>query len=69
MFVEAGIRYAAGKLFFGASDGYLYVLNLDGTLVQKINLGTPILTEVTIQGNQVYVADFGGNIYCFTMAK
>jgi outer membrane protein assembly factor BamB len=67
--VEAGIRYAAGKLFFGASDGYLYVLNLDGTLVQKINLGTPILTEVTIQGNQVYVADFGGNIYCFTMGK
>ncbi len=67
--VESGIRYAAGKLFFGGSDGYLYVLNLEGTLVQKINLGTPILAEVTIQGNKVYVADFAGNIYCFTMGK
>ncbi len=67
--VESSIRYAAGKLFFGGSDGYLYVLNLDGTLVQKINLGTPILAEVTIQGNEIYVADFGGNIYCFSMSK
>ncbi|WP_233789205.1 PQQ-binding-like beta-propeller repeat protein [Sphingobacterium sp. HMA12] len=67
--VESGIRYAAGKLFFGGLDGYLYVLNLDGSLAQKINLGTPILAEVTIQGNEVYVADFAGNIYCFAMAK
>jgi len=67
--VESSIRYAAGKLFFGGSDGYLYVLSLDGTLVQKINLGTPILAEVTIQGNEVYVADFAGNVYCFTMTN
>lgn len=67
--VESGIRYAAGKLFFGASDGYLYVLNMDGTLLQKINLGAPILAEVTLDGNRVYVADFAGNIYCFTRSK
>ncbi|MFU1855724.1 PQQ-binding-like beta-propeller repeat protein [Sphingobacterium sp. NGMCC 1.201703] len=67
--VESSIRYAAGKLFFGGSDGYLYILNPDGTLVQKINLGTPILAEVTIQGNEVYVADFAGNVYCFNMTK
>lgn len=67
--VESSIRYAAGKLFFGGSDGYLYVLNPDGTLVQKVNLGTPILAEVTIQGNEVYVADFAGNVYCFTMTN
>lgn len=65
--VESSVRYAAGKLFFGGSDGYLYVLNLDGTLVQKVNLGTPILAEVSIHGNEVYVADFAGNVYCFNI--
>ncbi|ULT23367.1 hypothetical protein KUH03_29845 [Sphingobacterium sp. E70] len=43
------------------------MLNLDGTLVQKVNLGTPILAEVSIHGNEVYVADFAGNVYCFNI--
>lgn len=67
--VEAAPRLIDGKLYFGASDGYLYILNIDGTLHEKINLGAPLLAEVSHTGRQLYVADFAGNIYSFTLSK
>ncbi|SFS46566.1 PQQ-binding-like beta-propeller repeat protein [Sphingobacterium wenxiniae] len=63
--VESSIVKANGKLFFGASDGYLYMLDTTGKLLDKVNIGAPIFAEVTVEGNQLYVADFAGNVSCF----
>lgn len=53
-------------IYFGASDGYLYAVNaLDGSLIQKINLGSPILSTPKICGNMLITADYSGNINCF----
>lgn len=65
--VESGIVEHKGKLFFGASDGYFYVLDKTGKLIQKINMGAPIFAEPTIVGDKVYVADFSGTVSCFKL--
>ena len=57
-----------GFVIFGASDGFLYVVNpKDGIINQKINLGAPVFSSVTSYLNGFFVADFGGNIYSFLM--
>jgi len=63
--VESSVIAFQDKLLFGASDGYFYVLDRTGKLLQKINLGVPVLAEPTIDGNRVYVADFSGTVSCF----
>ncbi len=56
------------KIIFGASDGFLYVVNLnDGAIIQKINLGAPVFASVTPYLNGFFIADFGGNIYRFLL--
>lgn len=66
--VESSVVEAQGMLFFGASDGYLYVLDKQGQLVDKICIGAPIFAEVTIEDYLLYVADFAGNISCFEIS-
>ena len=57
-----------GSVVFGASDGFLYWVNpKDGSVVQKEELGAPILAPVTPYLNGFFVADFGGSIYRFVM--
>ncbi len=57
-----------GSVVFGASDGFLYWVNpKDGSVVQKEELGAPILAPVTPYLNGFFVADFGGNVYRFVM--
>lgn len=65
--VESSIIEHNGKLFFGASDGYFYIVNKAGQLLQKINVGAPIFAEPTIVGNKVYIADFSGTVSCFKL--
>ncbi|WP_270087594.1 outer membrane protein assembly factor BamB family protein [Sphingobacterium sp. SYP-B4668] len=65
--VESGVVQQGQKLFFGASDGYLYVLNLEGKLLDKVNVGAPILAETALDDRHVYIADFAGNVYCFSV--
>lgn len=67
--VEGAPKLIDGKLYFGASDGYLYILNTNGTLHERINLGAPLLAEVSSLDRQLYVADFAGNVYSFTRSK
>lgn len=67
--VEPAARLLGDKLVFGGSDGYLYILDKQGKLIDEINVGAPILSEVTIAGNQIFVADFGGNVYNFEYVK
>lgn len=65
--IEASVVKWGNTLLFGASDGFFYVLNeTTGEIVEKINLGSPVFSEVSISGNTCFVADFSGNVYGFT---
>lgn len=63
--VEAAMQQIGDDFIFGASDGYIYRLDAKGNLKAKINLGVPILAEVLVKDNLIYVTDFAGNVYCF----
>lgn len=66
--VESTPVQAGGKLYFGASDGYLYVLDAaKGTLINRVKLGAPVFADVTVKDGVVYVADFSGNVSAFTL--
>lgn len=65
--IESSVTEVGEKLLFGASDGYFYVLDKTGRLLDKINIGAPIFAEPTIEGDRVYVADFAGNVSCFRL--
>lgn len=67
--VESSVVRQGNKLLFGASDGFFYVLDLNGKLVEKINIGAPILAEPTLFGDSVFIADFAGNIYSFDFLR
>lgn len=64
--VETSIVGAKNTIYFGASDGYLYTVNAStGLIINKINLGAPILNTVAISGNLLVATDYSGNIYGF----
>jgi len=64
MTVECGCALVRDNLYFGANDGYLYSLNVaNGLFRSKINLGSPVLGNVVVDGNSLFVSDFGGNLW------
>ena len=67
--VESSLVLKDGVLYFGASDGYLYAINYsDGLFKWKYNVGSPILSSVTIDAdNNLYVNDLGGSLYKFKL--
>ena len=65
--VESSVTEVQGKLFFGGSDGYVYMLSKQGKLLSKFNLGAPIFSEITVDGDFIYTADFAGNVSCFKL--
>lgn len=65
--VESSVTEVQGKLFFGGSDGYVYMLSKQGKLLSKFNLGAPIFSEITVDGDFIYIADFAGNVSCFKL--
>ena len=60
--VESSVVCYGNNLLFGASDGYLYLLDRSGKLLQKVNFGAPILSTPTVDGKDIYVADFSGTL-------
>ncbi|MCF6358306.1 MAG: PQQ-binding-like beta-propeller repeat protein, partial [Draconibacterium sp.] len=57
-----------GNIIFGASDGFIYVVNSeDGKIIQKMNLGAPVFAAVTLYLNSFFVTDFGGSVYRFLL--
>lgn len=55
-------------IVFGASDGFLYVVDIaNGAIKQKVNLGAPILSTPTIAGDTLYTTDISGNITAFML--
>ncbi|MBR8535874.1 PQQ-binding-like beta-propeller repeat protein [Carboxylicivirga sediminis] len=64
--VESAPELINGEIFFGASDGCLYRVNpIDGTVIQKFELGAPILAPVASFDKGFIISDFGGNVYSF----
>jgi outer membrane protein assembly factor BamB/predicted phosphodiesterase len=67
--VEGTPVHTGDLLLFGASDGYLYRTDIKtGTIVDKIELGAPVLGSLCLAGDRIYIADFSGNIAKFKMA-
>lgn len=62
-----GSPVVTGKtIWIGAADGYLYGINLaNGTLKQKINIGSPILTTPAVAGDNLFISDFAGRLFRF----
>lgn len=64
--VETSITGSKDAIYFGASDGYLYVVNPEtGLIFQKINLGAPVFSTAALSGNILIACDYGGNVYAF----
>lgn len=65
--VETSAVLSGDIVYFSASDGVIYALQLqDGRLLWKYETGAPFFASLTLSGNSLFAADFGGNIYCFT---
>ncbi|RZJ82930.1 MAG: hypothetical protein EOO20_23700 [Chryseobacterium sp.] len=66
--VEASLTKRGEDIIFGASDGFLYLLNAKtGTQVERVNLGSPIFSQVSISNDRYYVSCYDGNVYCFKL--
>ena len=67
--VETSPVKVGSYVVFGASDGYLYVTNIsNGAVVQKINLGAPVLSSIAVVGDMLFVTDLSGNISAFKLS-
>lgn len=66
--VEVLFVFVGLVVFFGVSDGYLYVVDLNmGVYCGKWVLGVFVFLSVVVSGNCLFVVDFGGNIYNFKL--
>ena len=64
--VFAGPVLVNGMGVVGANDGNLYVFNPEtGEVVQKLNLGAPIIAPVAVVSNRIVAVDLAGNVHCF----
>lgn len=64
MTVESGACLDGDNLYFGANDGFLYCVDVrNGLFKWRLNLGSPILGNIVVEGNSLYVCDFGGNTW------
>jgi outer membrane protein assembly factor BamB len=66
--VETAPIWVGKHICFGASDGFLYLVDsADGRIIQRIELGSPILGKVCFDQQSIYVADFSGNLSKFSL--
>lgn len=63
--VESGIISYKDGLLFGASDGYVYLLEKDGTMRDSHYVGSPIISKVAVYENTVISLDFSGRLTAF----
>ncbi len=68
--VSSNLSVVRGKVFFGASDGKLYCVGAkDGEYLWHQDLGAPILGDVLINGETLYVGDYSGNLYKYDISS
>ena len=56
-------------LVFGASDGKLYFMNLDGKITKTVNIGSPIFSKSASDGENIFVSDFSGRVICLKVKE
>jgi len=61
--VLGSIAVAGDELYFCSRDGHVYCLDLDGELVQKRNLHSPIVASPAVASDNVYVIASSGILY------
>lgn len=68
--VETSPVHFENYIFFGASDGNLYLLDENtGKPVWQTSLGVPVPSTSSLSGNMLVVTDFLGNVYVFELKK
>lgn len=61
--VEGSMLERDGKLYFGASDGYVYIIDkATGKKMNEFNIGSPIFNSLAFYGDKILVSDFSGNV-------
>ena len=61
--IDSAIVPVAGEcLCFGASDGWLYLIDKKGSLLRKFDVGSPINQAPIAESGFIIAADFSGNI-------
>ncbi len=63
--VDSTVVPIGDNLCFGASDGFLYIIDKNGKKVAAYDTGAPVNQRTIVGKDSVIVADFGGNITCF----
>jgi len=68
--VASTLKIVGDRIFFGANDGKLYCLGTEeGEYIWSRNLGSPVLGDVLIEGHDMYVSDYAGNLYKFDISS
>ena len=68
--VASTLEIVGDKVFFGANDGKVYCLGTEaGEYIWSRNLGSPVLGDVLIEGHDMYVSDYAGNLYKFDISS
>jgi outer membrane protein assembly factor BamB len=62
--VDSSPVVSGGRVYFGSIDGNLYVLDLKGALVQKIDLGSAVLGSPAVGGGRLVIGTDKGVVYC-----
>ncbi|HVI48944.1 MAG TPA: PQQ-binding-like beta-propeller repeat protein [Chitinophaga sp.] len=66
--IESTPLCAGNRIFVGASDGYVYVLDKeDGKVLSRVNVGAPVFAEMAVYNGMLYVADFSGNVNAYVI--
>lgn len=67
--VEGSVEVENDEIVFGANDGYLYRLDLNGNLIYKYNCGSAVLGGIKVDSDRcnIYVSTFDGYLLCFAM--
>ena len=68
--VEASPVLVGNMVLVGASDGLLYGLDKEsGAVLWSHPVGAPVFASVSVSGNTVFAADYGGNVYAFVFEQ
>lgn len=67
--VESGCALHRGRVYFGTNDGYLYCLEAaTGRFLWRLDTGAPVLSNVVVKGDRLYLNNFSGQVFCIDIA-
>ena len=70
MTIESKPIFFEDMVLFGANDGYLYAIDpIDGSYRFRLNCGMPILSQLVISGDELFVTTFSGDIFIINLNK